>query len=96
MQEKALPRHGYAILAGERQIGTITSGGYSPTLDSGIGMGYVPVGHEAPGTLLEIDLRGRPSPAQDSRWDSRWARYQFVYVTGIYLCISTEMIHMVS
>ena len=64
MQEKALPRHGYAILAGGRQIGTVTSGGYSPTLDRGIGMGYVPVEHEAPGTALEIDLRGRPSPAQ--------------------------------
>ena len=64
MQEKALPRHGYAILTGERQIGTVTSGGYSPTLDRGIGMGYVPVEHAAPGTTLEIDLRGRSSPAQ--------------------------------
>jgi aminomethyltransferase len=64
MQEKALPRHGYAILAGGRQIGTVTSGGYSPSLDRGIGMGYVPVEHEALGTALEIDLRGRPSPAQ--------------------------------
>jgi aminomethyltransferase len=27
-------------------------------------MGYVPVEHEALGTALEIDLRGRPSPTQ--------------------------------
>src|SRR5438034_737459 len=38
MQEKAIPRQGMAIVEG----GEVTSGSHSPTLDRGIGMGYVP------------------------------------------------------
>jgi aminomethyltransferase len=59
-----IPRHGYAILAGGRPVGAVTSGGYSPTLDRGIGMGYVPLEHASPDTSLAVDLRGRPAAAR--------------------------------
>jgi aminomethyltransferase len=44
---------------GER-VGTITSGGYSPTLSISIGMGFVPPEVADEGTELTIDVRGKP------------------------------------
>jgi glycine cleavage system T protein (aminomethyltransferase) len=44
---------------GER-VGTITSGGYSPTLGVSIGMGFVPPKLAAEGTELSVDVRGKP------------------------------------
>jgi aminomethyltransferase len=35
------PRHGFAIFDGADRIGTVTSGSFSPSLLTGIGMGYV-------------------------------------------------------
>jgi aminomethyltransferase len=60
MDEKAIPRHGMAIEGG----GEVTSGTHSPTLDIGIGMGYVPAAQAQPGTELTIDVRGRPRRAR--------------------------------
>jgi aminomethyltransferase len=60
MEEKAIPRQGMAISGG----GEVTSGTHSPTLDIGIGMGYVPTAHAKPETELTIDVRGRPRRAQ--------------------------------
>jgi aminomethyltransferase len=64
MTERAIPRADMAILdpAGEA-IGRVTSGTLSPSLDEGIGMGYVAASHAAVGTPLVIDVRGRPRPA---------------------------------
>ncbi len=64
MTERAIPRGEMAILdpAGEA-IGRVTSGTLSPSLDEGIGMGYVAASHAAVGTPLVIDVRGRPRPA---------------------------------
>jgi aminomethyltransferase len=45
--------------SGER-VGTITSGGYSPTLGKSIGMGFVPAALAAPGTEVTVDVRGKP------------------------------------
>jgi aminomethyltransferase len=39
--------------------GEVTSGTHSPSLGTGIGMAYVPAAQAAPGTLLEIDVRGK-------------------------------------
>jgi aminomethyltransferase len=55
MTEKAIPRQGMTIEDG----GEVTSGTHSPTLDQGIGMGYVPAAAAAPGTELTIDVRGK-------------------------------------
>ena len=43
--------------------GEVTSGTLSPCLGVGIGMAYVPADHAAPGTPLEIDVRGKMRPA---------------------------------
>jgi aminomethyltransferase len=60
MEERAIPRQGMAIAGG----GEVTSGTHSPTLDVGIGMGYVPSEQSAVDTELEIDVRGKPRRAR--------------------------------
>ena len=67
MAGRGIPRHGYAISDGERNIGIVTSGGPSPTLDNAIGLGYVPACHSAIGSTLKIDIRGRLVEAQVAR-----------------------------
>ena len=58
--EGRLPaREGATIHAGSEQVGTVTSGGFSPSLDRPIAMGYVAAAHAAPGTELEIKVRGK-------------------------------------
>jgi aminomethyltransferase len=52
-------REGAEIYAGDERVGTMTSGGFSPSLQEPIGMGYVAAEHAAPGTPLEIDVRGK-------------------------------------
>jgi aminomethyltransferase len=49
--------------AGE-PVGTITSGGYGPTVNGPIAMGYVARGHSAPGTPLQLIVRGQPLAAR--------------------------------
>ena len=64
MTGRAIPRHGMSIFQGEKEIGIVTSGTHSPTLDADIGMGYVPREQSAPGTEIEIDVRGRRIAAE--------------------------------
>jgi aminomethyltransferase len=45
-------------------VGTITSGGYSPTLSVSIGMGFVPPGLSAEGTEMIVDVRGKALAVQ--------------------------------
>jgi aminomethyltransferase len=60
MIDDAIPRQGMAIEGG----GEVTSGSFSPMLEVGIGLGYVPAAASAPGTELVLDVRGRPARAE--------------------------------
>ena len=55
---KRAGRAGYAVFAGDREVGTITSGALSPTLGYPIAMAYVDPDSSLPGTELQIDVRG--------------------------------------
>ena len=46
-----------------RKIGTITSGGFGPTVNGPIAMGYVATAHAKPGTPVQLIVRGKPLPA---------------------------------
>ena len=59
MTERAIPRQGYPILLNDEIIGTITSGTMSPSLEKGIGIGYVNVPFTKSGTELVVDIRGK-------------------------------------
>jgi aminomethyltransferase len=45
-------------------MGMVVSGTQSPSLNVGIGLGYVPPEFAAPGTTVEIEIRGRLYPAE--------------------------------
>ncbi len=64
MLEKAVPRNGYEMKADGRSVGRVTSGIFSPSLNKGIGCGYLPVEHASPGTRIEVLIRKRAIPAQ--------------------------------
>ncbi|MBW7887813.1 MAG: glycine cleavage system aminomethyltransferase GcvT [Bacteroidetes bacterium] len=59
LHEKAIPRHGYAVTANGENIGTVTSGTFSPSLEKGIAMGYVTLQHSKIDTEVFIDVRGK-------------------------------------
>ena len=61
---KRVPREGYAVHAGDRQAGHVTSGTFSPTLERPIAMGYVALEFSEPGTEVTIDIRGQQVPAR--------------------------------
>lgn len=63
LEEKAFPRHGYDIRADGMSVGAVTSGTFSPVLDRGIGMGYVPVDLGRAGAAIQISIRNRELPA---------------------------------
>lgn len=44
-------------------IGTITSGGFGPSVDGPIAMGYVTSDHAAPDTVVNLMVRGKAQPA---------------------------------
>jgi len=56
---KRVPRQGYRLLDGDREVGEVCSGAVSPTLDTNIGTAYVPVELAAAGTELSMDVRGK-------------------------------------
>jgi aminomethyltransferase len=63
VEGKRAPREHYNIFAAnasesDAPIGMVTSGTFSPTLQKGIAMGYVPSAQGAVGTEVQIDLRG--------------------------------------
>ena len=58
-----IPRQGNPVTT-EAGEGVVTSGTLSPCLEIGIGMAYLPAGATAPGTQIEVDVRGRTRPAE--------------------------------
>jgi aminomethyltransferase len=62
--ERAIARHGYEVSVDGAKAGVVTSGTQTPYLKKAIGMAYVPIDRTAPGTALEIDVRGRRVRAQ--------------------------------
>ena len=65
MLEKAIPRHGYELLNSEGiVIGQVTSGTMSPTLNKGIGLGYIAKEYSAFGTQVFVKIRNKSVPAE--------------------------------
>jgi aminomethyltransferase len=57
--DRGIPRQGNAVVGG----GVVTSGGFSPSLEAGVGLAYVPGARAAVGTAIEVDVRGKVRPA---------------------------------
>jgi aminomethyltransferase len=64
--KSAPPRPHYPIWSSgpeAKKLGEVTSGTQSPSLNIGIGMGYLPPDFVKAGTAIEIEIRGRRAPA---------------------------------
>jgi aminomethyltransferase len=64
LAERTIARQGYPVRHDGVAVGTVTSGTQTPFLKKAIGMAYVPVALAAPGTELDIDVRGRACKAR--------------------------------
>jgi aminomethyltransferase len=64
MIDRGIARHGYQLVQGDRPIGVVTSGTQTPFLKKSIAMAYAPTELAAPGTEIDVDIRGRASKAR--------------------------------
>jgi aminomethyltransferase len=61
---KRIARQGAAVSSGEREVGLVTSGTFSPTLQASIAMALVSPDAQAVGTPLSVDVRGHRESAR--------------------------------
>ncbi len=65
MMDRGIPRHDYPILNAEgEEIGKVTSGTQSPSLNKAIGLGYVKVEYKEPDTEIYIQVRKKQLKAR--------------------------------
>ena len=55
-------REGAAIFSGDTHVGVMTSGGFAPTVNAPIAMGYVATRHAVLNTVLVAEVRGKRVP----------------------------------
>lgn len=59
---RAIPRPGYPVRQNGRPVGTITSGGFSPSLNIGIGLALVDIGGFSPDQPVGVWVREKEEP----------------------------------
>lgn len=65
MIDRGIPRAEYKLFGdGEREVGAVTSGTFSPSLGESIGIGYVDKSLAAEGSRIYVDIRGRKVAAE--------------------------------
>jgi aminomethyltransferase len=65
--DRLIPRHGMAVLDGDRRVGEVTSGTFSPTLRHGIALAYVLPDVAKNDTELQVDVRGKRGAVRVTR-----------------------------
>ena len=73
---RAPMRAGVELFSGDRAVGRISSGGFGPSVECPIAMGYVDIDHAGVGTRLEGELRGRRLPVEVTGLPFRPATYK--------------------
>ena len=63
LQSRRIARENSTVLAGANQIGQVTSGTFSPTLEKPIAMAYIAADHAQIGSEIQVDIRGKPVDA---------------------------------
>jgi aminomethyltransferase len=64
MLDRGIGRHGYDAYIGDARAGVVTSGTQTPFLKKAIGMAYLPIEHNAPGTEFDVDIRVKRTRAR--------------------------------
>ena len=67
LQGRAIARHDYPVLHNGKEVGVVTSGTWSPTLQEAIALAYVPPNLAKIGTELSVEIRGKSQPALVTR-----------------------------
>ena len=62
LQDKAIPRHGYAVLKDGVKVGEVTTGYHCLSVDKSVCMALVEIPHAKLGTELEIQIRKKTFP----------------------------------
>ncbi len=63
VEGRGIARQGHKVVADGEEVGFVTSGTFSPTLEKALGMAHVPVSMAATGTTVSLDIRGKVVPA---------------------------------
>ena len=64
MEDRGIARHGYKVFREDREIGIVTSGTFTPTLQKAVGFAFVPMAFSEPGTDIFIQIRDHQAKAQ--------------------------------
>ncbi|HNY50902.1 MAG TPA: glycine cleavage system aminomethyltransferase GcvT [Smithella sp.] len=64
MTGRGIARHGYKVFHSEKEIGVVTSGTFSPTLNKAIGLAFIDVDCSAPDTEIEVLIRDAMTKAK--------------------------------
>jgi aminomethyltransferase len=64
LRDRGVPRAGYVIMRASEPVGEVTSGTISPTLNQAVALGFVTPDLSTPGTMLEVEIRGKPVAAE--------------------------------
>lgn len=65
MVDRGIPRKGYTVLSDQgEEIGEVTSGTHSPSLDRAIGLAYIAAPHSLEGSVLQIQIRNKKVEAK--------------------------------
>ncbi|MBO6099400.1 MAG: glycine cleavage system aminomethyltransferase GcvT, partial [Prevotella sp.] len=62
LADKAIPRHGYAVLKDGQPIGEVTTGYHTISTDKSVCMALIDAAHAALGTEVEIQIRKKTFP----------------------------------
>ncbi len=72
LEERGVPRKGYKILKGDKEIGEVSSGTFSPTVNKGIGMAFVDLNERFEGNEVYVEVR-------DKRLKARLISQRFMF-----------------
>ncbi len=61
---KRIARQGSTVTSGDRTLGAVTSGTFSPTLQQSLAMALIDTEFAAPGSKIVVDVRGKAEPAE--------------------------------
>ena len=64
---RGVPRAGCTVWKDDRPVGTLTSATFAPSLQTGIGVGYLVPDAWEPGTRVEVDIHGKRIEAETVR-----------------------------
>jgi aminomethyltransferase len=64
MTGRGIARHGYKVFHDQREIGIVTSGTFSPTLNKAIGLAFIDIAFSEPQAEVSVAIRESMTPAK--------------------------------